>query len=388
MFKKILVLFLLWRAWLFFISFIGSLVIKNFGNRFPYKDEVLQITQFPSWIWSFGNFDGVHYLKIAQNGYADQYSQAFFPLYPILINKFSGFLHFWENPDLSTSIYVDPIFFISGLFLSNLFFLIGLYFFYKLVRLDYSQSVSFNSLIFLMVFPTTFYFGAIYSESLFFLLTVLTLYLIRKKFFIAGSVIAAFASATRVLGVLLLPVILVEIYRQNNKDQKGLFLKSLLALIIAPLGLVTYMLFQNSSYNDPLFFLTSQPFFGAERSSVPLVLLPQVIYRYFKIFFDLYLSSAFLIALIELIFTLLPLFVLGLSFRKIRFSYWFFTLGCILIPTLTGTLSSMPRYSLMAFLLIPFILEKIKSYYIPTLIVMVVLQAILTIFFIKGYWIA
>lgn len=381
MIRKILALFLIWRIWLFFLAFVGTFIIKNFGNRFPYKDEVLALTNLPSWIWGFGNFDGVHYLRIAQNGYGDQYTQAFFPLYPIFINRLTYLLSYF---------FVNPSFFIDGLFLSNLFLVLGLYFFYKLLTIDYSHQIAFKSLIFLLFFPTSFYFGSVYSEALFFLLVTLSLLLSRKKFFISASVIAAFACATRILGILLVLVILIEIYQEIKEEKnKKLALKYLLALIIAPAGLIIYMLFLNLNYNDPLFFLTAQPFFGADRSSIPLILLPQVIFRYFKIFFDLSpISYSFLTALNELVFTLISLTVLVLAYKKVRISYWLFTLGCILIPTLTGTFSSMPRYSLMAFLLIPFIIKKIKNYYVPLLVIMAMLEIVLTVLFTRGYWVA
>jgi len=83
-FKNIIKLFITWRLSLFLIAFVSIFLITKFGARFPYVDRVLEITNLPSWIWGFGNFDGVHYLRIAQNGYTSDYSQAFFPLFPLL----------------------------------------------------------------------------------------------------------------------------------------------------------------------------------------------------------------------------------------------------------------------------------------------------------------
>lgn len=75
--KKILLIFLVWRVSLFIIAYLAQIFIPNWGGRFPYADRELEITGLPSWIWGFGNFDGVHYLRIAQNGYNFLASQAF-----------------------------------------------------------------------------------------------------------------------------------------------------------------------------------------------------------------------------------------------------------------------------------------------------------------------
>src|SRR3990170_8020324 len=86
---KIVILFVIWRILLFLIAFISPAVIPQFGARFPYYQERLIASGLPHFIWSFGNFDGVHYLGIAQHGYIYQFTQVFFPLYPILIKLFS-----------------------------------------------------------------------------------------------------------------------------------------------------------------------------------------------------------------------------------------------------------------------------------------------------------
>lgn len=75
---KILSFFLVWRVALFAVAFIAILFIPKWGGWFPDEERVLIPTKLPSWIWGFGNFDGVHYLKIMQDGYKNIFSQAFF----------------------------------------------------------------------------------------------------------------------------------------------------------------------------------------------------------------------------------------------------------------------------------------------------------------------
>jgi Gpi18-like mannosyltransferase len=378
MIKKIFGLFLAWRIGLFIIAFIATFVISNFGGRFPYYDLLLIPTGLPSWIWGFGNFDGVHYLRIALMGYeSSQFSQAFFPLYPLMIKLLT----------------VGNFSFLTALIMSNFFFAISLYLFYQLMRMDYSEQTSFKSLILLVFFPTSFYFGAVYSESLFLFLTLAALFLLRNKKYLAASLYAGLSSATRIFGLILIPVFALEIYSEiKNKKMKiksEEFIKAVLSIFIIPLGTTVYMWYLKIGFSNPLYFLSSQSAFGAQRSENPFILLPQVLFRYLKMFLaiDPFSLSFFNIAL-ELIFFLVPFIFLIFAYKKIRFSYWIFILGCLLLPTLTGTLSSMPRYVLMIFLLLPFIVENIGKYFKITIGVSTALAIILVSLFIRGYWIA
>ena len=393
MFSKIIAVFITWRIGLFIVAFLASLFFPGFGNKFPYADQVLRITGLPSWVWGFGNFDGVHYLRIAQNGYDAQYSQAFFPLYPLLIRIFTDLNPFVpKDPMLDTRIYVDPSYFLMGFILSNVFFLLALILFYKLIRIDFNPKVAFGSLFLLAAFPTSFYFGSIYTESLFLFLVLGAIYFARKGNFLVGGVFSVFASATRIFGLLLVPVLLIEAYlkfKERKIAERGELAKTIVGILLAPFGTLLYMLFLRLNFDKPLYFLTSQPLFGAERTAGNLIFLPQVIYRYIKIFITVPLSSPlFLNAFLEFIFTIAMLISLVLLYKKMRFSYFIFTLGCLILPTLTGTLSSVPRYSLMSFLLLPLIVKAIRKYYSLLLTLFITIGIILISFFIRGYWIA
>ena len=381
-FKLVLVLFSVWRVATLLVSFLATIVIPKWGGWFPYPDKVLIPTGLPSWIWGFGNFDGVHYLRIAQDGYIAANSQAFFPLYPLLIR----FLNiFPKSTTLDTSIYTDPSYFFTGFILANILFIFALYFFYKLVRMDFGERIGYLSLILLLVFPTSYYFGSVYTESLFLLLAASSIFYIRKRNFILGGVLAGLASGTRILGIMLFPLLIVEIFRVGRAERY----KALIGAALAPLGAIFYMLYLKAVTGDFLYFLTAQPGFGAERSAKPFILLPQVIYRYFKIFLALPITSMkFFNAGLEFVFALVPLALLVIFWKKMRLSYWIFTLGVLILPTLTGTFSSMPRYALMGFLLFPHIAQKLGKYFIPVSILLGLLGVILIGLFTRGYWVA
>lgn len=374
--SKILLLFFTWRIALFIVAFLAVKIIPSFGGRFPYYNTELISTGLPSWVWGFANFDGVHYLRIIKDGYSSEFTQAFFPLYPLLVKTF--YLGFSLLP--------------LSLLLSNLLFLGSLYLFYRLVLLDNDKKIAILSVVLLLLFPTSFYFGSVYSESLFIFLSIASFYLIRKKEYLGAGIYIALASATRLFGLLLIPALLIELYfdLRNRKIKIGDYesIKILIGIILAPLGTLFYMLYLNLNFNNPLYFLTSQPFFGAERST-SIILLPQVLFRYFKMIISTNpFSLPFFNLFLELIFTLVPLIILILGFKRIRLSYWIFTFGCLILPTLTGTLSSMPRYALMSFLILPLICKIGVKYFILISIIFGLLGILLISLFTRGYWIA
>ncbi len=368
--KKIFLVFFIWRLYLFIIAACAPLMFPVFQERFPHFQVMLVESGLPYFIWSFGNFDGVHYLGIAQNAYSAQFTQVFFPLYPILIKVISSFIQLFINEKASLLL--------SALIISNASFLAALLIFYKLVKNIFTESVAFWSTLFLVFFPTSFYFGSVYTESLFFLL-VISAYYFAKNNIILASFLGALASATRLVGVFLAPTLIF------NKE-----IKKAIPLVIVPIGLVSYMLYLWIEFKEPFYFISAQSIFGNERSTTSIVLLPQVLYRYFKIFVSAN-GLPVLNALLELLSTIFALLVLisCIKVKKIKKEWLIFSLFSVIVPTLTGTLSSMPRYILLAFpIYIYLALLKSRSIKIFIIAFFIIFLSIFTAIFTRGYWLA
>jgi len=334
--RFITIIFIIWRLNLELLNFLGRFIL-------PEKNSF-----FGTIPWA--NFDGVHYLSIAKSGYF-QYEQAFFPLYPLLIRFLAPL--FGGN------------FVISGFIISNLSLLFSLFIFWKLIGLD---ELKLNSekrkwvLIFFLFFPTAFFFGSLYTESLFLLLILGSFYFLYKKKIFLFAILASLSSAVRLVG----------------------------AFLLVPVGLIGYMFYLAKEFADPLIFIHAQPAFGAGRSGGDLILLPQVYYRYLKIFLTVPFSSYdFFIAVLEFFMFHLSLYLLYLAWkRKIPESWLLFSLAVVLGPTLTGSLSSMPRYILAAFPIFIVLgsldIRKRKKIFI----LFYLLFCVLTILFTRGYWIS
>ena len=368
-----IIFFLIWRTCLFLVAWFGEKLL-TFNPRFPYTDVFLIPSGLPHWLWSFANFDGVHYLTIAKSGYAAQYTQVFFPLYPLLISVVHRILPL-----------VNPI--VIGLFVSNSFFLLTIFILYKLFSLDYDRKTIKWIMLFLIFFPTSFFFGSIYTESLFLFLTVCSFYAARKKRWWLAGICGGLASATRLTGIFLLPALLWEWHKNKIKNK----ILSSPILYLVPLGLVSYMIYLQFKFGDWLYFWHAQPVFGAERSGSGIILLPQVIWRYLKILFYVPLTSEmFWISFLEVLFTLFSIILLVIAhLKKVRVSYLIFSWLAIIIPPLTGTFSSMPRYILVAFpIFISLGLIHNKYYKIILLAVFCLLLSALTILFTGGHWVS
>jgi len=384
-FKIIAFIFLLFSTGNLATAILAKYIIPYLGF-FPYK-EIAQQFNLPSFLTSFANFDGAHYLLIAKNGYTT-YQQAFFPLYPLLIR--------WLSPLFSNNLLL------TGLIISNLSFLVGLYIFSKYLKLTTNnQQLTVWVIIFLLVFPTSFFFAAVYTEGLSFLLFISTLYFLKKEKYGASSIFAILASLTKFLGVfLIIPILLTQMakLKSQNRNLKLKASAKLLITLFSPiLGLTIYSLYLWKTMGDPFFFLNSQWAFGAHRSS-NIILLPQVYYRYLNIFFTANLNFQYFISLFEFFtfnFVFIILILDLIENYKLRIkNYYFlglnlFSLVNLLLPTLTGTFSSIPRYTLFSLSFFIYLAQiKKLSLKIAIAIVFVILHIVILGFFSQGYFVS
>src|SRR5258708_14639405 len=78
---------------------------------------------------------------------------------------------------------------------------------FYLARLDLPRARAERAVLLMTVFPFGFFFGLVYTESLFLLLTVLSFYGFRTRRWWLGGGAGALATATRVNGILMLPAL-------------------------------------------------------------------------------------------------------------------------------------------------------------------------------------
>ncbi|MBN1218144.1 MAG: hypothetical protein JXM69_04390 [Anaerolineae bacterium] len=153
-------------------------------------------------LWA--RWDSYYYVSIAQQGYAP-YNMGFFPLYPALMAGLSYVTGF--SPAL------------MGLFISQLSYLAAILGLYKLARLlQNNHAFAMHVVVTLLLFPSSFFFIAIYAESLSLAFSILAVYLVlrlRPLYPQAGLALAV-ASAARPVGWLLDIVLLAEFVKRRQ----------------------------------------------------------------------------------------------------------------------------------------------------------------------------
>lgn len=371
--KKITYIFLSWQLLLLLASVFAITNIPLAGKIFLGGGAINYLKN--PLLLGWANFDGEHYLAIATVGYKGL-EQAFFPIYPLLIRLLAS--PFGINLNSLT---------VAGLIISNISLLFALIFLFKLLKLDYSINFSLLVIILLLVFPTSFYFHAFYSESLFLLFSVVSFYFARKDRWIIATIFGIFASATRIFGFLLLPAFILEAWQRKVKFRNFFW------IIFIPVGLLAYMFYQWFTVGDPLAFYHLQKLVGQQHQS-SFTLLPQVYFRYIKIlatvnFADPIYQTIVLELIIGFFFVMLPVYG---YFKKIRWSYLFYSLIGFLLPTIQGSFSSVPRYVIVffpGFIALAFLFSSMPRWLRIIFIALSLIWLIIeTSLFFRGYWIA
>ncbi len=204
-----------------FYLFVGALVAPVVPvSPLQSQTSLFSLGTLSTW----ANFDGEHYVGVAESGYEDE-SPAFFPLYPLLIR-------------LAVTLFGGPVssgaLSAYGVLISLVTFCFALYFVYRIAEEGWGVRAAQGTIVSLAFFPTGFFFNAVYTESLFLALSAGAVWAARvRKNLLLGCFIAGLAAATRNVGVLLL---IPLVYEWSDRDGYGWRAASYLALV--PAGLM------------------------------------------------------------------------------------------------------------------------------------------------------
>jgi hypothetical protein len=177
----------------------------------PYGRDPQPMSGLAAWIVEpLRQWDGLWYVLIAQTGYSggrESAKAAFWPLFPWLMDMGSR-LTGWRPETV-------------GYLIANLSFAVALVLLHRLLRLDFSDRIARRTLLAVAFFPTAFFFQAVYTESLFFVLAVAALLAARLGHWWAAGIAGALAALTRSYGVLLGLPFLFLLWDQCGRDWRG-----------------------------------------------------------------------------------------------------------------------------------------------------------------------
>ena len=309
-----------------------------------------QTTMFaqPNAFWDqFTRYDAGWYYQIARFGYwfvpggpsagiGKPGKIAYFPLYPFLagyVGKIFGA--------------TQPGIYLGLIVVSWIAFAGAMIVLYRLARLDLDERGAERAVLLTALFPFSFFFGMPYTESVFFLLTLLTFYCFRTQQWIAGGVAGALTTATRVNGVLMGPSLVWIAWKKSRPREWPIALAGL-ALVGAGVGaysLYVYHLSGNafewaSSISRWNYHPGSAPWTAPWQLATKLVTEPRHYFRTDPM--ALYDTLYGLCAII---------FIVSIPFVWMRFglAYGLFMVANLWLPLSSGVFEGMGRYCSVLF---------------------------------------
>lgn len=192
----------------------------------------------------WAHWDGVWFIKIAGNGYAgDDGSVAFFPLYPLLVR--------WLGVLFRNNLVV------SGILISWLCYFVAVWLLYRLVARDFGDRIAYRTVWFISIFPTAFYWQAVYSESLFLMLSVACIMWAREERWKLAGFAGLLAVLTRSAGFMLLVPMTVCYLEQRDWKLRRADAQSASLLMVVE-GLMVWMAYLSLGFGRPLLFAQVQ----------------------------------------------------------------------------------------------------------------------------------
>jgi hypothetical protein len=224
-----------------FASRLTLLVIGQLSQRFMGSPQGLASSDSLADMWR--RFDANWYLDIAGRGYrlsTDYFGSgdtnvAFFPLWPELL---------WLTSKLVSRN-------IAVLLLPNLLLLIGCIKLHELVRFRFDDKVANMVVVSACCFPGSFVFSAAMTESLFFLLAILSFRYLNSRRWLPASVAVALLSITRVNGLAAGCAFGVGWLRDRLLlGRTPTVLRELLLILLIPMPLCAFMAFLFWRFGD------------------------------------------------------------------------------------------------------------------------------------------
>jgi hypothetical protein len=189
-------------------------------------------------VWA--RWDSVWFLRIAEHGYssASGAASAFYPLYPGSVAV------------LGRALFGHYV--LAGILISLAAALGSCLLLYRLAEERLGADGARRAVLYLALFPFALFLQAVYSESLYLLLTLASFVLAERKRYLLAGCAAGLALLTRPTGLALLPALALIAWQERDR------LRALASLAVAPLIFAAYPLYLWRAEGDPWAFLHAQ----------------------------------------------------------------------------------------------------------------------------------
>jgi Gpi18-like mannosyltransferase len=201
-------------------------------------------------VWSmWDQWDSNVYRTIATQGYTPEgiapdyfsFLSHFPPLYPVAMFLVAQFFRITPQ--------------IAGILISWAAIVLASYFLYRLVHEETGDETwALNSVLFMTIWPTSYFTIAVYAEPLFLLFLILSFYALRKESFTWAGLAGGAAILTRLPGIMIVPAYGIILWRLYQKKDRRVWKAGLALLAIPALAVGIHLGINFTQYGDPLHF--------------------------------------------------------------------------------------------------------------------------------------
>jgi Gpi18-like mannosyltransferase len=326
-------------------------------------------------------WDTGFYISIAEEGYkyedVEFPSVAFFPLLPLLIR--------------ATSVVVGDSL-VSGILISNIALLVSMILLFRLVEDEFGDKTATRAIWYMLIFPMSFFGSAIYTESLFLLGAIGSLYLARKGYWESAAMVGILTALTRLMGIIVAPMLFLEWWSQRKRQVVELrpSKTALVAPLVVPLGTLGFMVYLGRVFGDPIAFARASENWGRQVTS-PWITIIEVFQQPIEGWKSALLSGRIPVDnLIDIIIVTLFLASGIFLFYRRRWAEGVFVIMGALIPLSSGLLMSQRRYMWVLFPTFILLAQWGKNMWVDRLYTMLSLLGLglFTAMFANWYWVA
>lgn len=299
----------------------------------------------------FGRWDGIWYQRIADYGYdptvAHGNGVAFSPLYPLMMRAVARAL--------------DVSYLAAGVVISTACFLAALVLLHRLVERRSGERIARTTVWLTAFFPVAFVFSAAYTESLYLLLTVLPFVLLEARRFAGSCLVGVLAVLTRPTGIMLVPALVVRLWRDEGRRLSRRFALRLLPLTLLPIAYVAFGVYLYYRTGDPFATQSAQSAGWGRGANLLLVLaMPIAVLNGLYVaahdperlgyVFDTACAMLWALVLIE-----------GWVRRRLPPEYLLYGSLAIALPVFAGTYLALPRYGMGVFVVMWLVAMHVAS---------------------------
>ncbi len=227
-----------------------------------------KISAFPDWVWLDGwvRWDSAWYFSVAKSGYyfdpGIESNVAFFPLYPLVVRAVSA--------PFSLMLDEPRAFYAAAIVVSLVAFFVGAKYLHALSEKILDPQAAARVSWFFCLAPWSLFFGAAYSESLYFALAVCAISEAIDRRFVRASIFAALAALCRSVGLVVAVAVALEFFLRRPFSARP---KEVLALSLPVVALLSHMAYLGVVVGDPVAFLHVQdaPLWGRTPGLPPIL---------------------------------------------------------------------------------------------------------------------